>query len=49
MRWVGYVLCVGDRRGKKLGLMGKHAGKKTFGRNRRRREGKRQTDFQKVG
>ena len=49
MRWVGYVVCVGERRRQKLVLMGKHAGKRTLGRNRRRREGNRQKDFQKVG
>jgi hypothetical protein len=42
MRSVGHV---GNRRGQKLGLMGKHAGKKTFGKNRRRREGNIKMDF----
>jgi len=48
---VDVCVCVcggGDRRGQKLGLMGKYAGKETLGRSRHRREGNIKMDFQEV-
>jgi len=48
-RWVGNAVRVGDRRGQKLGLMGKREGKKSLGRNRCRRGGEYKNGFSRSG
>jgi hypothetical protein len=47
MRWVGHIVCMGERRGVYRVLVGKPEGKRPFGRNRRRREDNIKMDIQR--
>jgi len=49
MRWVGYVACMGHRRGVYRVLVGKPGGKKPLGRPRHSWEDNIKMDLQKVG
>ena len=49
MRWVGHVACIGERRGKDRGLVGKPEGKKPLGRPRHRWEDNIKLDLQDLG
>jgi len=49
MRWVGHVARMGERRSVYRVLVGKHEGKRSLGRPRRRWEDNNKMDFQKVG
>jgi hypothetical protein len=49
MRWAGYVVFIGERRGAYRILVGKPEGKRPLGRSRRRWEDNIKTDLQEVG
>ena len=49
MRWVGHVVCVGERRGMYRVLVGKPEGKRPLGRPRCRWEDNIKMDLQEVG
>jgi len=49
MKWVGYVACMGERRGIYRVLVGKPEGKRPLGRHRRRWEDNIKMDLQEVG
>jgi len=49
MRWAGHVARMGERRGVCRVLVGKHEGKRPFGRPRHRWEDNINTDLQEVG
>ena len=49
MRWAGYVASMGERRGIYRVLVGKHEGKRTLGRPKRRWEDNIKMDLQEVG
>jgi hypothetical protein len=48
-RWVGYVACMGDRKGADRGLVGRPEGKRPLGRPRCRQEDNIKTDLRDVG
>ena len=49
MRWVGHVVCKGERKGLYRVLVGKPEGKRPLGRPRRKSEGNIKMDLQEVG
>jgi len=49
MRWVGYIVCMGERRGIYRVLVGKPEVKRPFGKPRHRREDNIKMDLQEVG
>jgi hypothetical protein len=49
MRWVGYVACMGERKGEYRFLEGKPEGKTPLVRHRHRWEDNIKTDLQEVG
>ena len=49
MRWAGHVVCMGDKRGAHVALVGRPDGNRPLGRPRRRWEDNIKTDIQKVG
>ena len=49
MRWVGHVVCTGERRGVYRVLVGKPEGKRPLGRPRRRWEDNIKMDLQDMG
>jgi hypothetical protein len=48
MRWVGHVMCMGERRGTYWVLVGKPEGKRPLGRLRHRWEDNTKIDLQEV-